>query len=137
LAIEDDRWLCLWHIDVHAWEFGHMLVLDQHGLGSRAATGVQVLSGLTSSALIFVPRLAEVRGKHLELLLSLAKRGLSRWAYGGLLKLSQSLSFKSLRGFAAHHGLSAILRCSCYAISDRTLEKISHFGPILRSDESD
>jgi len=136
------RWLCLRHIDVHAWEFGYMLVLDQHGLGSWATTRVQVLFGLTSSGLILVPRTL-VRGQHLELLFSLyvcmwvTKRCLSRWASNGLRKLGQSLSFKSFGGFANHQRLSAILRCSCYAISDRTLEKISHFGPIPSSDESD
>lgn len=43
----------------------------------------------------------------------------------------------SFRGFANHQRLSAILRCSCNAVSDGTLEKISHFGPIASSDESD
>ena len=133
----NDGWLWLGHVDVHAREFGHLLVLDQHRLGRWAAACVQVLFGLTFSVLILVARLAMVWGKHLELLRRLSKRRLPSWARDRLLKLSQLLSPESFRGFGAHHGLSAILRCLCYAVSDRTLQEISHFSPVVCSDESD
>jgi hypothetical protein len=135
LAIVNGWWLTLRHIKVHAWKFGDMLVLDQHRLGSLAGC-VEVLFGLISSGLIFVPRPLG-RGEHLQPLLGRAKRCLARWTNNWLSKLFQPPSFKSFGGFASHQRLSAILRCSCYAISDRTLEKISHFGAILSSDESD
>ena len=94
-----------------------------------------MLFGLISSGLT-VPRTLGL-GEVLEPSLGLPKGGLSCWAKNWLVKLGQPPRFKSFGGFAGHQRLSAIPRGSCYSISDRTFEKISHLGADLSSDESD
>ena len=94
-----------------------------------------MLFGLISSGLT-VPRTLGL-GEVLKPSLGLPKRGLPCWAKNWLVKLGQPPRFKSFGGFAGHQRLSAIPRGSCYSISDRTFEKISHLGADLSSDESD